>query len=331
MDGTTPSRRVLRGAEVLWLVTALGAVAAVGYLVVAGVLDGDSPVHLGDVVKGWETAVLNPYYWLFVALILLAERLWPAERGAGSLTTGGATDLVWLLLAPVFTLTIVALYLGGLEKVWTGLLDGAQLDVVGVVGLVPAAIAAFLLADFTMWLTHFIRHKVPLFWRFHAVHHSQLQLGVLSDNRVHFVEAIVSATIVYIPARLLGLADEAAAILAIGTVFFTGFTHANLRTNMGPLRWLFVTPQSHRIHHSNEPQHFDHNFGAILSIWDRIFRTQWVRADEYPSTGIDDQSFPVEAGHSPLSALRFYLLQLVYPFRGLVRRRPAQPAPAPTG
>lgn len=313
--------RVLRGAEWLWVVTAALAIAGAASLAVSDVASGTSPVHLGDVIKGWDVAVLNPVYWVFVALILLVEWRWPAERGSGSWSTGGAVDLIWLLAAPIFSLTIVAVYLSGLNWLWSNPLRSWQLDVAGVIGAAATAVLAFVVADFGMWLSHYIRHRVPLFWRFHAVHHSQRQMGVLTDNRVHFVEALVSATIVYVPTRLLGLSNEAATALAFATVFYTGFIHGNIRTNLGPLRWLLVTPQSHRVHHSNEPRHFDHNFGAILSIWDRMFRTQWADAHEYPSTGIDDPDFPVEVGGSPLGALKYYWLQLIYPFRGIARSR----------
>ncbi len=307
-------RTVLTVATFIWLGLALVAMGAAAVLVSSELLTSTADVHLGDVLKGWDTAVLVPAYWIFVLLIILAEKKWPAEKRAGTLTTGGAVDLVWLLVAPLFSLTIVALFLTGLQWVYDTVLRGASLNIVAIVGAPIAAVLAFLLADLGMWFTHFIRHKVPVFWQFHMVHHSQEQMSILTDNRVHFIEAMVSATIVYIPLRLVGLSDQASVALSFATVFITGFTHANLRTNVGPLRWIFVTPQFHRLHHSVEAEHWDHNFGAVLSIWDRMFGTAVRDSHVYPSTGLGPSDFPVETEGRWTLAPAFYARQVAYPF-----------------
>ncbi|MCD9624719.1 sterol desaturase family protein [Rhabdothermincola salaria] len=298
---------------------ALAAAVVALALVVPALADrfqsANGGVLLSDVAKGWSHTVLHPAYWVFLAVLALLEWRWPARRGEGLLSTGGAQDLAWLLLAPFFTLTLVAGYVHVLDALYDGPLGGTALDVEGTLGTAVAFVLAFLLADFFMWFSHWVRHKVPPLWRFHQVHHSQRAMSALTDNRVHFFESIVSATLAYVPARLLGLGDEAALLLALGTVYFTGFTHANLRTNLGPLRYVVVTPQSHRIHHSTQEPHWDKNFGAICSIWDRLFRTQYHPADEYPGVGIDDQDFPLEHSTRPAAVLATYGRQLVYPFR----------------
>jgi len=101
--------------------------------------------------------------------------------------------------------------------------------------------------------------------------------------------------------------------------FYSRFYHGNIRTNLGPLRYLLVTPQSHRVHHSVEARHFDTNFGAILSIWDRLFRTRYRGDHEYPRTGIADKSFPLETSRHPIALLWAPVAQLLYPFQVLLR------------
>ena len=76
-------------------------------------------------------------------------------------------------------------------------------------------------------------------------------MSVFTGYRRHFIEPLITVTIVYIPARLLGMSDAVAALAAVANVSFTGFAHANLRTNLGPLRWILVSRQSHRVHHSS--------------------------------------------------------------------------------
>jgi len=299
-------------------VVVLGTVALATYFVprlTNQFLHEHGGAALNDVAKSWSLTILNPLYWVFLLVVALLELRWAAREDEGMLSVGAAQDFVWLLLAPLFSLTIVFFYLQLLNEIYIGPLNSASLDVESVLGVALTAVLAFLLADFFMWFSHFVRHKVPVFWRFHQVHHSQTKMSVLTDNRVHFIEAIISATISYIPARLLGLSDEASTFLAFATVFFTGFTHANLRTNLGILRWVTVTPQSHRVHHSVESRHWDRNFGAVLSIWDRIFRTQYKGANDYPAIGIEDPSFPLETSRAPMSVLRTYVRQVIHPFK----------------
>ena len=136
------------------------------------------------------------------------------------------------------------------------------------------------------------------------------------------VEIIVTVTFVYIPARLLDISNEGAVLISTMVVLFNSFSHANLRINFGPLRWILVSPQSHRVHHSSEPRHFNRNYGAVLSIWDHFFRIAWHDKSEYPPTGILDPRFPLEERSRAITAIRFYLRQLVYPFTSLRQVQP---------
>jgi len=101
--------------------------------------------------------------------------------------------------------------------------------------------------------------------------------------------------------------------------WYTRVYHANLRTNYGPLKHILVTPQSHRIHHSREPEHVDKNFGLFLTIWDRLFGTLHANYEEYPETGIQEE-FPLEDMVVGLDVLKIYAQQWLYPFRLLVKR-----------
>ena len=202
---------------------------------------------------------------------------------------------------------------------YTHVFDGYTVHLTSIIGVIPTAVFAFVASDFLFWFTHWCRHKVPTFWYFHAVHHAAPNLNTLTDNRVHFVEAMVSATIVIVPSRLLGLSAPAAFALAVATTYFTAFTHTAVRTNMGPLRYILVTPQSHRVHHSHEkPGDIDVNFGTVFSIWHELFRTQYRGWDEYPDTGIADPEFPLETQALPPALVVSYARMVLYPFRQMV-------------
>jgi len=97
------------------------------------------------------------------------------------------------------------------------------------------------------------------------------------------------------------------------------FYHSNIRTNLGPLRYVLVTPQSHRIHHSVDPGHRNRNYGAMLSVWDHLFRTQHDDCDTYPPTGLSDQDHPAEHPESFLSILISPMGPLIAPFARILR------------
>ena len=138
------------------------------------------------------------------------------------------------------------------------------------------AVLAVLLLDLAIWAQHLVTHKVPVFWRFHRVHHADRDLDVTTALRFHPVEIIASAALKLGLVYALGPAALAVLVFEILLNATAMFTHANL-TLPGwldrSLRLVVVTPDMHRIHHSVRRDEHDSNFGFALSLWDRIFRT----------------------------------------------------------
>jgi sterol desaturase/sphingolipid hydroxylase (fatty acid hydroxylase superfamily) len=147
--------------------------------------------------------------------------------------------------------------------------------------------------------------------------------------RVHPVDYLMAEAIMLLPSVLfedyLGIA---LAYLGVSRLH-DALNHSNLRTNLGWLRFVFVTPQSHRVHHSLEPAYFDMNFGVTLCIWDRIFRTHSPSDFVYPATGIPDAGFPTESLRGLYRLPTTVIAQLAYPFVKVLRlalgRRVASP------
>lgn len=137
-------------------------------------------------------------------------------------------------------------------------------------------VLAVLILDLAIWAQHLVTHKVPLFWRFHRVHHADRDMDVTTGFRFHPVEIVASMGLkiglVYAlgPPALAVLVFE---ILLSGTALFN---HANLALPGWldrALRLVLVTPDMHRVHHSVHREEHDSNYGFCLSVWDRIFRT----------------------------------------------------------
>ncbi len=230
-------------------------------------------------------------------------------------------DLAWFILSPLLSVTLAAGYLVILSMGVTALFGHWTVNLVPSLGTWRVAVLAFVLADLLAWWSHWAHHHVPSLWQFHAVHHSQREMNVLSDNRTHVVEDLISATIAYLPAWFLGLNTTQAATLAISTVYISAFIHSNIRTNLGVLRYVFISPQAHRVHHSIDPRHYDTNFGTVFSWWDYLFGTHYGNNIEYPATGIIDPRFPLGRSRNPLDAIRTFMAQTWYPFRVLMARR----------
>jgi sterol desaturase/sphingolipid hydroxylase (fatty acid hydroxylase superfamily) len=178
---------------------------------------------------------------------------------------------------------------------------------------------AILVVDFCYYLQHRCNHAVPWFWLLHTVHHSQKQLNFFTDFRYHVLEYIVRHTFLAIPFIVLGLSVPEIVYVSVFLRWYTRFYHANIKTDLWLLRYVLVTPQSHRIHHSIEERHQNKNFGSLFSIWDFIFGTQYRKWDEYPETGILDSAFPHETHGDLASLLLMPLTQMLYPLHQIGR------------
>lgn len=269
----------------------------------------------------WTRGVLlAPHLFLPLAFILLAEWVVPAMTSQKVLSPALANDFLWYLAEIGVFLAAnawVAETLSGFYGRYVGP-PGA-----GVAASLPDWLAfgfAVLASDLLDWFHHFVRHKVRVFWWFHAVHHAQRDMNAWTNERVHVVEYIVATVIRFVPATVLGVSTAGIMGYALLAAWYTRLCHANIRTNLGPLRYVLVTPQSHRVHHSIRPEHFDKNFGVIFSVWDRVFGTQCPDDDVYPETGIRDATFPQERRWGETLSLRPFLAQQIYPLRLLARR-----------
>ncbi len=130
--------------------------------------------------------------------------------------------------------------------------------------------------DLMIYLQHVLLHMVPFFWRFHKVHHSDLDLDVSSGFRFHPVEIL--ASMIYKMGLVAALGPSVMTVVVFEAILsgMAQFTHSNIKLPLGldrTLRWLFVTPDMHRIHHSVEVDETNSNYGFNISIWDRLLGT----------------------------------------------------------
>jgi len=174
-------------------------------------------------------------------------------------------------------------------------------------------ILTLLALDLLIYLQHRIFHRIPLFWRFHRMHHTDLDLDVTTGNRFHPLEILLSLLIKTVAVMLLGAPATAVLVFEIALNANSLFNHGNLRIPVDIDRWLrlgIVTPDMHRVHHSTIPQETDSNFGFNLPWWDRLLGTY----RDQPKHGHDGIVIGLKEFRDPL---RLRLLDLlVLPFRG---------------
>ncbi len=159
--------------------------------------------------------------------------------------------------------------------------DWAQLHRVGLFNnlQLPTALAVVLgvlLMDFGDYLTHRVMHAVPVLWRFHQVHHSDLDFDCATDLLHHPVEILVTGVLYFAQLLLWGLPYESVLVFALLGILAGPWQHGNLKLPAALQRVLqkvLVTPEMHRVHHSSVANDGNRNFSIIFPWWDRWFGT----------------------------------------------------------
>ena len=144
------------------------------------------------------------------------------------------------------------------------------------VPIVVAIVVSVIAMDFIIYLQHVMVHAVPALWRLHRVHHADLDYDVTTGARFHPIEIILSMLIKFAAISVLGPPVVAVIIFEVLLNATSMFNHGNIslpKTADWVLRWIVVTPDMHRVHHSTEDDETNSNFGFNLPWWDRLFGT----------------------------------------------------------
>ena len=235
------------------------------------------------------------------ALRLPRRQRWTANLGAVLLNT--------VIVRLVFPTAAVGMAALGVERNW-GLLNNFDVPFWLAVSLAVVAM------DLVIWLQHVMVHAVPALWRLHRVHHADLDYDLTTGTRFHPLEIVLSMGIKFAIIALLGAPVLAVVVFEVLLSACATFNHGNIRLPDGvdsALRWLLVTPDMHRVHHSVEDDETNSNFGFNLSWWDRLFGTYRAqpRAGQLGMTiGIRD--------HTDLHEVARLGGMLLLPFKGAV-------------
>lgn len=163
-----------------------------------------------------------------------------------------------------------------------GLPEGGLIDLSSL-NVIAQLLIYFILYDFTQWSVHVLLHRVPFLWKVHKVHHSVREMGFAAHLRFHFMELFVYKPALFIVlAYIFNFKLEYGFVIHIFALTIGHLNHANLGWDYGPLRYVLNNPKMHIWHHAKQmPASHPHgiNFGISLSIWDYIFKTNYVPHD----------------------------------------------------
>ncbi len=215
-----------------------------------------------------------------LAFLWLLESLLPMFEGRERRVRHDASNLV---LGIANAGVVAVIFAGGTLVVteWAAARSFGLLNVIDIGGPVRLA-AAVLLFDLWQYVWHRLNHRVPLLWRFHAVHHSDRDLDATSALRFHTGEILLSASARLAILPLLGLTIGEVLVYETVVLPIILFHHSNVRIPERldrMFRWLIVTPWMHWVHHSDYRPETDSNYASIFSFWDRMFGSFRFRDD----------------------------------------------------
>lgn len=262
-----------------------------------------------------ETILRLSFFFGIFAIMAVAERLLPrraltaprGERWFANLGIVIINTLAARLILPIFPVTAA---LWAADQGY-GLLNQVQMP--GTLAAVAMGVATIVLLDLVIYGQHVASHKVPVLWRLHRMHHADTDIDVTTGARFHPIEIVLSLILKIGVVVVLGLPAVgvlAFEILLNGTAMFN---HANVKLPLGldrVLRRVLVTPDMHRVHHSDIRDETDSNYGFNLTWWDRLFGTY----RDQPRLGHTSMTIGLpqfrDAGERRLTRL------LTQPFRG---------------
>ncbi len=189
------------------------------------------------------------------------------------------------------------------DQVWPGVTDVAWVSL----------LIYLLVFDLMDYGYHRAQHRFARFWALHAVHHSQRQMTMWSDNRNHLLDDVLRSLVIVVVSFVLGVPPEQFVMVVVITQLLESFSHANVRMSFG--RWferVLVSPKYHRHHHyiGADAAIGGYNFAVLFPVWDILFGT--ARFDgHYGPTGVHDQSHVSAYGQGFWAQQRLGLLRFL--------------------
>ncbi len=264
----------------------------------------------------FDVSWYNNYFWGLILISLMAwglELLFPWRKNQSIFRKDFWLDAFYMF----FNFFIFAIVISGVYSIlelWFGsfglsVKSFAILDISSMPMWIQLVIF-FLVLDLVQWFTHVLLHRFNFLWRFHKVHHSVKEMGFAAHLRYHWMENILYKPLKIFGVMLLGgFEPEQAYIVHFAAIAIGHLNHSNIKLSYGPLKYIFNNPVMHLYHHAYalpKDRFYGVNFGISLSLWDYIFKTNYVPED----------SGKIELGYEGDNKMpKGFFKQLFYGFR----------------
>ena len=263
------------------------------------------PAPLGERgVLGLDWFALN---LLLTALVFVPlERAFPLRPAQGPFRPGWTTDVAHFFVSHLLVQVSLFMTLVPASVFFGWALSPALHHSVSSQPVWAQFLEIVVVADLTEYAVHRLFHRVPLLWRFHAIHHSARAMDWLAGSRLHLIDILMTRGLTFVPIFVLGFSEPAVYAYLVFVSFHAVFIHANVRFNLGPIEAFVATPRFHHWHHSAAAEAIDRNFAVHLPLIDRLFGSHYAPAGVWPDAyGISGD--PVPEG---------YVDQTMWPFVG---------------
>ena len=264
----------------------------------------------------FDVSWYNNYFWGLILISLMAwglEMLFPWRKNQSIFRKDFWLDAFYMF----FNFFIFAIVISGVYSIlelWFGSFDltvksFAILDISSM-PMWSQLVIFFLVLDLVQWFTHVLLHRFNFLWRFHKVHHSVKEMGFAAHLRYHWMENILYKPLKVFGVMLLGgFEPEQAYIVHFAAIAIGHLNHSNIKLSYGPLKYIFNNPVMHLYHHAYalpKDRFYGVNFGISLSLWDYIFKTNYIPED----------SGTIELGYEDDNKMpKGFFKQLFYGFR----------------
>jgi len=264
----------------------------------------------------FDVSWYNNYFWGLILISLMAwglEMLFPWRKNQSIFRKDFWLDAFYMF----FNFFIFAIVISGVYSIlelWFGsfgltVKSFAILDISSM-PMWSQLVIFFLVLDLVQWFTHVLLHRFNFLWRFHKVHHSVKEMGFAAHLRYHWMENILYKPLKIFGVMLLGgFEPEQAYVVHFVAIAIGHLNHSNIKLSYGPLKYIFNNPVMHLYHHAYalpKDRFYGVNFGISLSLWDYIFKTNYIPED----------SGTIELGYEDDNKMpKGFFKQLFYGFR----------------
>ena len=247
----------------------------------------------------FEVPWYNNYFWGLIAISLVVwmlEIAFPWRKNQSIIRKDFWLDGFYMF----FNFFIFSIVISGVYKILELLFSDVNITAKSL-ALVDISnlpmwlqlVIFFIILDFVQWFTHILLHKFQFLWKFHKVHHSVKEMGFAAHLRYHWMENILYKPLKTFGVMLLGgFEPEQAYIVHFLAIAIGHLNHANIKITWGPLKYVINNPVMHLYHHAYvlPDGKYGINYGISLSLWDYIFKTNYIPDD----SGTIELGFPDE-------------------------------------